>query len=705
MPHTLQLQQSSGIGIFHMPTGSSLRDAAERLSRLSPDEFRRPQVFAFIFSESVTLGSDLLGLAIYDPNREHLIVDMHNFEVRVRRVFRDKLEEVEQSWLDVICEADLLDLMRTDGLNCVLETSGNYHFVTPALVHTDRFIRIGDMVRSRDGLDRLTYWLTQRVRGIDGLLVDTWSISSIALKSLMRADKNVPLDCLPEHPAQNIEQCSDVIQRLVAETGGSGKILVLVSISGSGTMVQRLRSLFISLGSQVSVEIISIFGFVSTPKEIDCLARIDDHGNSFAEGNCKLCHEDSITIPIDPSSYQIRSWREHLVKTGEAHFDNGRDFINTYREVSGLFFAHRNDQSDNRHHALDIDVRRLLQLNVFRTKHIEILRSFKGKVSLVVAPTHSAAKELSDLAADVLKVPILIHDTLRRNEMSEAQSTLLTSAESVLIVDDTINSGSRIHQYIQSIREGGYGEFKHIEVHVGMARPESDAELKRLSVAIGNRHPWQGSLVYTEKLILPRWGAKQCPWCKEFDLLARTEELFAMPPLWLTDRLQRLRAMSVGIEAYSLLSLTNEAELVLGAGSPICAEGTTLMPLIFAVASGLQNHRFDKNPEKQLHPDYPLANVLDSNQFKRYDEGLIRAVFLRLLNRHELGAGEGVRSWALLTDEMKKPNQGILVGELIAALGRRAFPPLTSASFRSTFASQLPDVDLRKLANAIGLPE
>lgn len=695
-------------GVFHLPLGSTLRDAAETLSRIEPGNFRKYDAFAYVFCEPIVWdSSEAQGVRNYEGSRPHFVVDRDAGRERIRQITTDGLLLVDS--INVgrgICESDLMDLMFANGSSCALEPSGNYHFVTPSLMHTDRFIRIGDLVRNRETLDRLAYWIEQRLERVQGVLVDSWSISAVALRALQRLSLNIPFDCIPEHPVQNPDACKAVIESLVSRMGGVGKLMILVSINGSGQLLRQVQSILEPVLGEITVENLSLYGFASTPSEFECLARIDDKGTTDTDDHCSLCAEGSIAIPIDPTSYHLRSWRESHVSTGESHFIPGWDFINEYSSVEGLFFLHRNDQSDNRHHAYDVDVSRLLELPSFQAKLSNTLAQFKDKVDLLVVPNHAVGRKLAQIVAAILDVRYVIHDTLNRTTLGGEEISALRNARHVLVVDDTLNSGSRIHRYIQGFREGDFGNFTNIDVLVGMARPETMLELNRISSAIANRHPWQGKLHHVELLLLPRWGSDACPWCKEFDLLSRLEELYGRPPKWLTDRTQELRIGPKGISNHPVLLLPGIEAAALAAGSPICAQGTQPMPLTFAVASGLQRHRSDPANTIQLHPDFPLSNVLSPAVFAtRYTEGIIRAVLLQNLTRHELGSQASIETRNLLLREMTKDNQRIVSGALISAFGRRSFPPISHAKFTSRFSGFMSPNDLENIAAALVLPK
>jgi hypothetical protein len=126
------------------------------------------------------------------------------------------------------------------------------------------------------------------------------------------------------------------------------------------------------------------------------------------------------------------------------------------------------------------------------------------------------------------------------------------------------------------------------------------------------------------------------------------------------------------------------------------------MVTMFALASALQSHRNDADPEKQLHPGFPVGNVLSpENVITRYTEGLIRAALLRLVHRAEWGQVSGAVTRDFLLSELENQNQRILAGELLFALGRASLPPVPGGVLNSAFDGLLLD-DQSLILSAIG---
>ena len=652
--------------VFYLREGSTLADVAEKISRLAADDFRAASSFAFLSKSQITFdaaaATPLLQYAAGKP--VILFTPGESFSIKTDLIAAAGLSQLEnEPVISKVREADLLQLLQEDGGACAFEPHANYHFVTPSLTHSSRFMRIGDLLHDLETLDRLALWLRPYVGNAQAILVDSWSIASAILRTLQINKLDIPFDCLPEHPTHNSIACRRVVERLLSRLPPDGKLVAFVSISGSGKLADQITAMVgESSGDQKRFECLSLYGFINTPKPINCFARVPAR-ESFLQDACELCAKGSIPIHIDPAAYHLKSLRESKVLLSMTHLEPARPFIERYGATPGLFLVHHDDRNDGRHHAFDINMLTLLSHPEFAKRLSQKLNLLGGQVELVVTPNHDPGRMLADAAGKALGCPVIVHDALERSKMSAAEIQAVSSAKKLLIVDDVVNSGSRLKRYIQSIREGQYGSFNVLNYLVAIARPSTPQNLAALSKLLKAGHGWEGAFHAVEEFILPSWNEEQCPWCAEFDFASRIARKFSRPPQWLSERLAKLRNRTDGITDEPLLLLPGVTSVVLGDKSPICPGGTSSMVTMFAVASALQAHRSDGGLEKQLHPGFPVGNVMSPENVKdRYTEGLIRAVLLRLVHRAEWGQLPGNETCDLLVAEVGKENQKIMAG-------------------------------------------
>src|SRR5205823_12036389 len=131
---------------------------------------------------------------------------------------------------------------------------------------------------------------------------------------------------------------------------------------------------------------------------------------------------------------------------------------------------------------------------------------------------------------------------------------LLRGARRILIVDDVVHTGSRLTAFTRALREE-HGRVEKLCIAVAVARMESDEEFEDLKKRVTAGHTWSGSLVALEQVAIPAWGADDCPWCREYELLSAVSERFATPASWLVDRVAVLAQRETGIHEESLLIL------------------------------------------------------------------------------------------------------------------------------------------------------
>ncbi len=676
--------------VFYLREESTLADVAEKISRLNADTFRAASSLAFLSNTPIAFDAiaakPLLQYAAEKPTV--VLTPGPSFSIKADLIAPAGFSQLEvEPVVSKVRKADLLQLLEEDGGACAFEAHANYHFVTPSLTHTSRFMRIGDLLHNLHTLDQMAFWLRPYIGTADAILVDSWSIASAILRTLQINRLQIPFDCFPEHPAHNSIACQRVVEGLLARLPLGGRLVAFVSISGSGRLVEHIQTMFNERAAgRFTIECLSIYGFASTPNQLNCFARIPTH-ETFFQDPCELCASGSIPIHIDPAAYHLKSLSEPEVLLSKSHLAAAKPFIERYRDTKNLFIVHHDDRNDGRHHAFDLNMFTLFSHPEFAKRFDEKLVSLLGNVDLIVSPDHEAGKYMADRAKAVFGCPVIIHDTLDRNALSVNDLGIVLNARKILIVDDVVNSGSRLRQYIQSVREGHYLSCQMLSYLVALARPSTPQHLTELSKTLTDGHNWKGHFHAVEEIILPNWNEELCPWCREFDFISGIARRFARPPRWLTARLAKLRNRTEGISDEPILLLPGVSSVVLGDQSPICSGESSSMVVMFALASALQAQRNDKYLKKQLHPRFPVSNVMSPENVKdRYTEGLIRAALLRLVHRAEWGQLASMQTRSFLAEQLLVANQKIIAGELFIALGRSLLPPISAKEFKSSFA-------------------
>jgi hypothetical protein len=710
---TEQLSIFSAPHIIFLPDSALAAEMDVRLSRVSPGTSRRATCFVFRAPDSLVdslAKPNEIGTreaVIWRANRKPVCLLTYNRAKSVHEMYYVGLEGLrfidEASAVASVRQSDLEQVIATTEQDCYLLASPTYHFVTPSHRHTSLFLRVGDAIRSLEILDRLAFWLLPIVDRADGILVDHWSISPVVMRALLSSGRHIPFDCLTGHPRLDKQIATTSLEKLLSVSSSEPRIRCIVSVTGSGSLVSLLKET--SADHHLVVDddtVCCLYGFMNN-QAVPVMCRIPHTTEDYpSEEECQLCKNDSTPIQVDPRLYYVRSFKENDVVLTKAHLSLGREFFGSREAVAGGLRVHRNDPNDGRHHAFDIDVLAVLTDDAFLAEYQRRLELIE-RPEVVIVPDHQAGRRMATIAAEVYGgVPVIVHGNLRIGTgLSAEHAKVLKQAQRVIIIDDVMNSGTRLNEYNKALREQ-FGPFESVTFLVGVARTESAAEWEENRIALTTNHPWQSRLLCVDRAYLPRWDELVCPWCHELDFLSGVSEKLTRPPDWLIDRIDLLSRRGSGVLEEPLLILPGVSSKRLGSGSPVGPEGLSSTRTLFAIASALQQLRNDDNRKKRLDPRFPDSNVFGRNNLNNYSEGLLRAVILRLIRPHEWGSANRAPLRRDLCAMARKLDQDILLGEFVLASARGSVPPFGRQFFRAVYSKYLGDV-CEAFSNALHL--
>ncbi len=671
-----------------IPNDSPLGSLGARINRAPANEQRRATAFAFRVDEQFVH-------RISDPGAEQhraaavgwsggrpiylFVYSAAKKRHEVFRVTRRRVAPPPRSSLLIsrIRSADLASIIRESQDYCFLEASPNYHFVTPSRVHCSLFLRVGDAIQSAEVLDRFAFWLMPNIAQADAIVIDTLGIASIAIRAMQWLKRDVPFVFLPSHPLQDFVSAERVLDGMVLPLPTDAKVFVIVSLAITGNILKSVEQILRVVGSRKSIqsEGIVLYAFKGTLPDIEPFCCLEHEIEYYVPPNdCRLCTPDNVPLYIDGHLNYPREIQETDLALTADHFHEALKFLAKYQSMDRLLRVHRDDPNDWRHHAFDIDVSTLLEQPQFLEAYMQELRNVAPTPDLVVAPDHQPGRALAKLASQMFDIPFVIHNDLRfGGTRASANRNLVKGSRNLLIVDDVSNTGSRLSKYNRALREE-FGHFKSVVFLVAVARPQSEAAWRELRVSLTNHHPWNASLLFIEKICLPAWDAKFCPWCQEHDLLSRACQRFSLPPKWIKDRVGKLTEKLEGLVEDVLFLLPGVSAKHLARGAVAGMEGFSPIQVTFAVASALQSLRNAPEEKHRLAPHFPARRVFGLRNLTNYSEGLLRASLLRLLRAYEWGNTNRSKLQSATLDYVGHDDQHVLQGEVVLAIARNAIP-------------------------------
>ncbi|MET4754501.1 hypothetical protein [Bradyrhizobium sp. RT11b] len=513
------------------------------------------------------------------------------------------------------------------------------------------FVRVGNIQYDRDAIDAVFFWLLPHLDSVGAILTDTWSISSIALNmarlcaAYFGGDRRV-VEMLPSYNDGSPEakaRTRTVIERLDADyrtmNSDQDVMLCLISATQTGSLARHLTDIFETSALQLRPRPIALFALGDTD--------IPHLHDLTQDSRFKLLEEPaeraSEPVKIDPQVYFPLRFEDTVIEISKSVADRARPFFDRY-VGTGLIEVHRT-HSDGagrvRHHAVHLVTERLVEVRAFVEAFNQKLADLPTRPKLIVSPPHPAGRALAELARDHFAradhiCPVFAHDTLYLRAEDVALREILASAEeadSLLVVDDVLLTGTRLAQYQRYTRTAGYRG--RIDYLVGIARPEDPqvwAKAKQILTWRGATLP-RHTLNCVDMVTLPDWREPDCPWCTELRLYSRWSQIAPLPEQLASRREVLQGAAATGLTSELFLQIPNIPALALGPNSFFTNQTAHQAEVFAAVAAALQHLRTEITSDRpQFGPrHFPISTVLNHDDYlcAKWTDSILRATFLR----------------------------------------------------------------------------
>ena len=529
---------------------------------------------------------------------------------------------------------DLIMLTRECELECyarksdaLLSARNGFVYKAPSGQFVRQFLRVGNIQKSRQAINAVFFWMLPYMKHCCAIIVDTWSISSIALNSarlLERYQKGIRcrVDMFSTYfdGSDNSYSIADnILQHTCLEENSS--VLVIFSAVRSGRSLSQSQSHFEEVKPHQQFRYLAIYTLDNT-SQVDALcSRLSSPAFDSVDGN------DAV-ITIDASSYFPVTVKDKPLNIRKSNASPNKDFFDSFKGARVLRI-HRDvhDLSGNKlqHHAFDIDVESLLEktefLDLFHTKLNTL-----NEISIVVVPPHNAGKKMGNEACKYLEVKngvtpkLIIHADLDPRDICQEVKDVFRdtySQTNILILDDVSTTGQRLSDYQTSLRKLEF--CGHISYLVGVARPDDDSvwdnRIRNLKFR-GSNHP-NHTVEYVEKIVLPNWDEKRCPWCMESSWLSREiRKTDGFNPVSRNLAINRHRTLLKAADGEGLINEVfwippTQLRPTITRGSIfVHHDGAAEADIVASVAGAIQRMRVNEKEEQCLRYDFPQPRIL-----------------------------------------------------------------------------------------------
>jgi hypothetical protein len=471
-----------------------------------------------------------------------------------------------------------------------------------------------------------------------------------------------PVEMLSQYhdgSAARTAEAAEIIERFIRRArqdrdarATSGKVVILISATNTGSLVTALQGLLAERGMPPdSVHFVALFKVGVEATNIDALRdlSVGPDAKDFAalpDGGA-----DSETIEIDEQVYFPLQYRDFLYVIRRPQTADHKLFFDRYRHLD-LVRVHHTDQSHNppRHHAIWINTVELAGDAAFQKRLAERIRNLDPAPELIITPMHHAAQLLGAFALEIVrekrpKVRLFAHSNLffstpyRPGDQDVAEAIASLNEEAgLLILDDSFITGTRLAGYQTQLRNREYKGRLHYVVAV--ARPRSLREWDIHSRMLCQSPRWRTerfphTVSAIETIVLPDWHSAECPWCAEIELYRRREAALGTLPVGaLRDRLTTLTfARDEGLSENLFLNGPSQPLIEINRTSEFVDAPASQATVFAAVSAAIQRLRsVPENDRPVLGPrHFPVSTILNDEEYlvNVYTDTVLRASILR----------------------------------------------------------------------------
>lgn len=533
----------------------------------------------------------------------------------------------------------------------MVEAGSSYHFRNPSGRHTDRFMRIANIMVDPSEISFYAFCCLPHLEEDTKIIyVDTPALFPLiaAINDHYKglgANKHVEFDSFGSYDGVKKYKFTQV-----------SEALFIISASSSGSLAEKLRE---AAGALFQPKIINLVYLGKEPPKGGAICNLKyskDHnpdGFDFrlqnnTDSECALCDNNSVVIRLRGDRFELTGPPPHPVMITLPDAPKGLGELMKRWVGSGAFVIGLAESGENSRPYF-IDFAKLLG----HPEYVEELRknvvsSFPQATTCIVtvdAQSNDLAYKILNLAGRSSEsTPVLARDTLTR-EIDSSDGC------HVVVVANVIESGRSLLEVSRDLRVAYPNAAQ--SYYIGFAKSESAEKVQTLKNTLTKTSGVQPhSFIAIQELVLPSSNLLS-PWSRERSLLRGAERTVKLVAKEITAVSGRKKLLEEGSQLRGdeiFLPTATGAQLALNPGFVFWPLETTNNPVksqadvFYTISSVLQSLRSkaSRPGTKSIRNEFFLHNVIDPAVFGRFNDGVIQACFLRAALPHELDYTEGV---------------------------------------------------------------
>jgi hypothetical protein len=387
-------------------------------------------------------------------------------------------------------EAALLSCIRqremehfVEETHALMPKNPSYRYHLPSGAYSESFLRVGNIQVSTRVLDATFFWMLPHLNGVQGMIVDTWSISSLALNAARRlaqydpAKSHFRVEMLSHyHDGRPGTRKELIAIASEASCGFQSPYVVLFSALMTGRSLRRMARTLRDDESFARFLVLYrlagspfMLGDARIPELCDFSSKLrEDSGGPIAAKPPKS------SVEIDPQTYFPLIVHDRVQRISKNYAKRNKAFFDRYRR-SAVIRIHADAFIEGhfyRHHGIFIDIIEAVRDSRF-AKYLTRILMDNEHPRLIIVPPHSAGRSLAELIANVFKksgrqCPSIFHsldlsfDIEKEGSAGGEFATLFqelsgcSHKEWIVVLDDTVTTGRRLLTFQRRLRELNY---------------------------------------------------------------------------------------------------------------------------------------------------------------------------------------------------------------------------------------------------------
>jgi hypothetical protein len=527
--------------------------------------------------------------------------------------------------------------------NVMMTFDDNYHFKTLSGKHTDKFIKISNLLVNKNEIDFLTICLLKFI-GDKNIYVDTSTIISLIQSViLLKKEINTSYKTPTIYNFHSYDKIKESFRNI-----NTHNTMVIISTTTTGTLIDDIKKINGKVNDILVLFYYPIEGEKSFSKfnsliTLSSAMNIPSAPKNYNSENCKFCKNGSIPVQLHSEQFILRIKEPSPIKLTIFHQPNNKQLNEFFSNYSAENILNIGGKVDNKSFGFIIDNEKLVKNKYFIEKLTYILkRHFTYSIKRIIYIDESSKAFAETINNIIEENGNKIVEIYSKENFFEEQNH--NPDDSILIIAGSIGSGYVLEEISRQLRDTHPDSSRYYIL--GISKQYSKKSFDFMKGNIDKNHKFNQSHLVLEldKILLPI-KTKYTTWDKELEFLKNhfTSDFQEVSDKFIKERIIWLEETKKTATNKNIFwSKHDGTSLELADGFAFWEfyekshpkhNKTSQADVLYTFATVLQFARVEKKDLEQTLYD---PKIIAPENFARFNDGILQASLLRLSKNSEL---------------------------------------------------------------------